>query len=107
MVKPGKRSHRQKPCKPYTVLGAGRLFSLLWKAGDERSGWTYRFNIYRMSPRSGHVSQLLRPTDVPDLAKLCQVLAAALEDDGCIPVRHRRTLANLASHLDRILRGRS
>jgi hypothetical protein len=26
--------------KPYVMLGAGRLVASLWKAGDERSGWT-------------------------------------------------------------------
>ena len=94
---------RNKP-KPYAMLGAGPLVSALWKTGDEPSGWSYRFNIYRMSPGSGQVSQLFRPADVLDLAKLCQVLAATLADDGCIPSRHRRALADLEAKLDGILR---
>ena len=90
--------------KPYAMLGAGQLVSAVWKAGDERAGWSYRFNVYRMNGRDGHVEQLLRPTDVQDLVKLCQVLAATLADDGCIPTRQRRALANLAAKLDGITR---
>ena len=93
--------------KPYAILGAGQLSSALWKAGDEQSGWTYRFNIYRMSSRTGHVSELLRPQDVGDLVKLCQVLAAILADDGCVPRDQRRALAKLAADLDSITCTRS
>lgn len=93
--------------KPYAMLGAGQLSSALWKAGDEQSGWTYRFNIYRMSSRTGHVSELLRPQDVGDLVKLCQVLAAILADDGCVPRDQRRALAKLAADLDSITCTRS
>jgi len=93
--------------KPYAMLGAGPLTSALWKAGDERSGWTYRFNIYRMSSRTGHVSELLRPKDVGDLVKLCQVLATTLADDGCIACNQRRALAKLAADLDSITRTRN
>jgi len=88
--------------KPYEMLGAGQLVSAVWKSGDERAGWAYRFNIYRMSQRNGHVSQLFRPTDVQDLVKLCQVLAVTLSDDGCIPIEQRRLLAELAAELDTI-----
>lgn len=97
MARRGKRSQGQKPCKPYTVLGAGRLCSSLWKAGEERCGWTYRFNIYRMAADNGHVSQFLRPSDVESLAKLCQVLAATLSDDGCLPEVQRHALSALAN----------
>jgi hypothetical protein len=93
--------------KPYAILGAGQLSSALWKAGDEQRGWTYRFNIYRMSSRTGHVSELLRPQDVGDLVKLCQVLAAILADDGCVPRDQRRALAKLAADLDSITCTRS
>ena len=95
--------HRKMP-KPYAMLGAGPLVSAVWKDGDERAGWLYRFNIYRMGQRNGQVSQLLRPADVQDLVKLCQVLAATLADDGCIPTRERRVLADLAVKLDGITR---
>jgi hypothetical protein len=93
--------------KPYAMLGAGQLVSGIWKSGDEQSGWAYRFNVYRTNPRTGHVSQLLRPADVPDLVKLCQVLAATLADDGCIAVPLRRAMARLAAELDSITQGRT
>lgn len=88
--------------KPYAMLGARQLASALWNIGDEEGGWTCRFNVYRMNDRTGHVSQLLRPGDVQDLVKLCQVLAITLADDGCIPTDQRRTLADLAVKLDAI-----
>ena len=93
--------------KPYEIVGAGQLVSSVWKAGDKQSGWTYRFNVYRMSRRNGHVSQLLRPADVRDLVKLCQVLAMTLADDGCVPTEERRVLANLAAALDEITHTRN
>ena len=93
--------------KPYAMLGAGQLVSGIWKTGDERSGWAYRFNLYRTNHHTGHVSQLLRPADVPDLVKLCQVLAATLADDGCVAAPVRRALAQLATELDAITQGRT
>lgn len=93
---------KNKSAKPYAVLGAGQLVSSLWKTGDEQRGWNYRFNIYRMNDRSGHVSQVFRPRDVQDLVRLCQVLAAALADDGCIPAVQRCDLAELSLKLDAI-----
>ena len=67
-------------------------------------GPSWRINVYRLSSRDGQVEQLLRPTDMQDLVKLCQVLAATLADDGCIPTRQRCALANLAAKLDGITR---
>ena len=92
--------------KPYAMLGTGQLVSNLWKSRDDQGGWTYRFNIYRMSGCNGHVSQLLRPADVQDLVKLCQVLAATLADDGCIPAEEQYDLADLSVKLDSITRTR-
>jgi hypothetical protein len=70
--------------KPYAMLGAGKLTATLWKSGDERSGWHYRFNIFRMSKTSGRVSQNFKPHDLPDLAKLARLLAFTISDDGCL-----------------------
>ena len=98
--------HRKMP-KPYAMLGAGPLVSAVWKDGHPRSGWSYRFNIYRLGPHNGHVSQLLQPADLPDLVKLCQVLAATLADDGCIPPEQRDTLIELAAKLDKITHARN
>lgn len=95
-----KRSISRSAKKPYTMLGAGQLVSSVWKTGDERRGWRYRFNVYRMNADSGLVSQRLRPTDVRDLVKLSQVLAAVLADDGCMPADQRQALAELADQLD-------
>jgi hypothetical protein len=44
----------------------------------------------------------LHPSDVVDLVKLCQVLAATLVDDGCISSDDRRLLQELAAELDAI-----
>jgi hypothetical protein len=80
--------------------------SAIWRFDRKRSGWTCRFNVYRSNARTGRVSQLLRPADVPDLVKLCQVLATTLADDGSIPAHRRRKLADLAVKLDAITRTR-
>jgi hypothetical protein len=91
---------------PYEMVGAGSLVSAVWKHGDLQSGWAYRFNIFRMRVGSGRVSQLLRPSDIHDLVKLCRVLATVLADDGCIPQTQRRALADLADELDAITSSR-
>jgi hypothetical protein len=88
--------------KPYCMLGAGKLASAVWKTGDQPAGWRYRFNCFRMPFGTGRVSQLFRPADLTDLVKLCQVLAATLAEDGCIPPAERAALHQLAAQLDRI-----
>jgi hypothetical protein len=75
---------------------------MIWKHGDEHRGWKLRFNIFRLSQGSGRTSRLFSPSDVVDLAKLCQVLAATFVDDGCIPVAVRQQLQDLATKLDAI-----
>lgn len=101
-----KRNTLTTTAKPYAMLGAGQLVSAIWKLDRRRSRATHRFNIYRSSARTGRVSQLLRPADVPDLVKLCQVLATTLAEDGCVPAEQRRSLADLAIKLDAITRTR-
>ncbi len=86
--------------RPYTMAGAGPLVSSVWKVGDSEVGWAYRFNIYRMTPRTGHVTQLFKPEDVLHLSKLCRVLAAILADDGCIPASLRSELVSLTEKFD-------
>ena len=88
--------------KPYAMLGAGKLAASLWKLGDEAAGWRYRFNIFQLNSKSGRVSQRLAPSDVGDLVKLAQILAATLADDGCLSAEQRRKLADLAMALDGI-----
>jgi hypothetical protein len=87
---------------PYEMVGAGSLVSAVWKHGDLRSGWAYRFNIFRMRAGHGRVSQFLRPSDIHDLVKLSRVLAAVLADDGCIPLTQRLELRRLAHQLETI-----
>lgn len=89
--------------KPYATMGAGRLVSTLWKHGEERGGWRYRFNLFRMSPRTGHVAQRFRPEDVPDLLKLVRLLAFALADDGCLGAELRGDLKCLSACLGDVL----
>ena len=48
------------------------------------------------------MSQLFRPQDVVDLAKLCHVLAAVFVDDGCVTENERADLTELVSKLERI-----
>lgn len=88
--------------RPYEIVGAGQIASSVWKTGDERSGWAYHFNIFRMNDRNGHVSQSFRPADVEDLVKLCRVLAMTLADDGCVSIDQRSQLTQLAADLDTI-----
>jgi hypothetical protein len=88
---------------PYATMGAGSLVSMLWKLGDERSGWRYRFNLFRLSPRSGSVTQQFRPQDLGEFAKLLQVLTFTLADDGCLSEELRNDLLCLNIRLDEAL----
>lgn len=90
--------------KPFVLVGAGPLSSTVWKTGDEHSGWRYRFNLFRLPAHNGRVSQLFRPSDLVDLAKLLQVLAAVIADDGCLTQTDRRMLTRLNAELDELLR---
>jgi hypothetical protein len=86
--------------KPYTMAGAGPLVSAIWKLGDDDAGWNFRFNIYRVTPSTGDVSQLFQPEDLPHLAKLCRVLALILAEDASIPAPLRAELDELNHRLD-------
>jgi hypothetical protein len=89
------------------MLGAGQLVSTIWQTGRAPGRRSARFNIYRLSPHDGRVSQLLRGTDLHDLVKLCQVLAVTLADDDGLPPEQRRTLGDLAARLSHITTTRS
>jgi hypothetical protein len=89
--------------KPYVMVGSGRLTAGVWKIADERSGWRYRFNIYRTIRASGRVSQWFGPSDIEHFAKLVEVLAITLADDGCLKDSLRDDLLCLASCLDDVL----
>jgi hypothetical protein len=66
--------------KPYTMLGAGKLTSAMWKEGGPDSGFRYRFNIYRMDKKTGQVEQIFQPADVESLVKLARVLGMLLAE---------------------------
>ena len=88
--------------KPLGMVGAGRLASMIWKTGDEQSGWRYRFNVFRTVNNAGRVSQLFAPSDAILLVKLAHVLAAVIADDGCISPDERQSLKRLATELDEL-----
>lgn len=86
--------------KPYSFVGAGRLTSMLWKTGDEHSGWEYRFNIVRGPTLRESFNPLFEPADLSDLVKLAQVMASVIADDGCLHADDRKRLRTLISDLD-------
>jgi hypothetical protein len=88
--------------RPYELIGAGKLVSAVWKRVDDEQGCFYRFNVFRMNDHSGMVTRMFRPSDLPDILKLCQVLAMELSLDGCVPEDDRLRLAELADDLDAI-----
>ena len=95
MLTPRKASSTQ----PLAVLGAGDLVSHLTRT-DNGEGH-YQFNVIRFGPRA-EATHALRPTDLHDLVKLCQVVAFAVVDDGWIAVEQRLALLDLIAKLDQI-----
>ena len=85
--------------RPLAVLGAGDLVSHLTRA-DNGAG-DYQFNVFRFG-QLAEVSHALRPTDLRDLVKLCQVVAFAVVDDGWIGDEQRCELLDLIRELDQI-----
>jgi hypothetical protein len=95
--------HQSMIPKPYCSVGAGRLTSFVWKTGDQNAGWRYQFNLFRLAANGGRVSQLFAPADLIHFAKLTQVLAAVIADDGCLSPLDRGVLKRLAADLDQML----
>jgi len=91
--------------KPHAMLGAGRLTASIWKSPDQHGGWQCRFNIFRMTRRNGRVTQQFAPRDLPDLARLVQLLAFTLSDDGLLGSDPHDDLSCLAACLDDVLPG--
>lgn len=87
------------------IVGAGPLLSTIWKLGDERSGWRYRFNLTRQTTDRSVFTDLFQPGDLIHFIKLIQVLAAVIADNGCLNQADRTTLKNLATQLDDLLKG--
>ena len=61
----------------------------------------YQFSVFRFG-QFAEASHALRPTDLRDLVKLCQVVAFAIVDDGWIGDEQRRELLDLMGELDQI-----
>ena len=85
--------------RPLAVLGAGDLVSHLTRADDDAGD--YQFNVFRFGQRA-ETTHALRPTDLRDLVKLCQVVAFAIVDDGWIEDEQRGELLDLITELDQI-----
>ena len=91
---------RHAETKPIAVLGAGKLVSHLHR--DKKDG--YVFNVFRVA-RQLDTSQVLTVSDLPDVVKLCQVLAFAMCDDGWLSAQQRDRLLKLNEELDEVTRG--
>ena len=94
MLAPSTQSER-----PIAVLGAGDLVSHLYRGPGEAGHARYRFNLYRLGADM-QVTHELRPCDLRDLVKLCQVLAFAIVDDGWSADPANAALQELNEQLD-------
>lgn len=95
--------HLEQQCssQPIAVLGAGKLVSHLYRHDSESGKSNYRFSVCRLT-EALQTTHGLRPCDLPDLVKLCQVLAFAIEDDGWLSPAMRTELRSLFDELDEI-----
>ena len=89
--------------QPVAVLGAGDLVSHLHRGDHAGDPANYRFNVFRLDGDL-QVTHELRPGDLRDLIKLCQVLAFAIVDDGWIPRETSDSLRGLFDELDALTR---
>ena len=85
--------------QPCAVVGAGDLVSHLQRANDDASTNEYRFSVFRFN-EGMESTHALRPQDLRDMVKLCQVLAFAIVDDGWVSDELREELSQLANDLD-------
>ena len=83
--------------QPIAVLGAGELVSHLTRADDGH----YQFNVFRFG-ENAIATHALRPSDLRNMLKLCQVVAFAIVDDGWIANDQRLELLDLMTKLDQI-----
>lgn len=87
--------------QPIAVLGAGDLVSHLYRDQVDFDSAEYRFNMFRLGAEMA-VTHELRPCDLRDIVKLCQVLTFAIVDDGWSPPAVREALLELNKRLDEL-----
>lgn len=97
MAKHDQSKHEQ----PRAVLGAGELTAHLIQQNSSDGRACYRFNVFRVGRRL-NATHLLRPQDLRDIVKLCQLLAFAIVDDGWIGDDLRGELTQLNRELDQV-----
>ena len=90
--------------RPYLIVGAGELISHVHRFDVATDGLAYRFNVFRVCS-DGEVSHWLRPKDLRDVVKTCQVLAFSIADDGWVEQTTHDQLVELAIQLQRITDG--
>lgn len=89
--------------KPHSMLGAGALASTVWKTTEQGERDPFRFNVFRLEADNGNVTQRFASSDIPDLARLTQVLAIALSGEEGLGDELRDDLACLAACLGDVL----
>lgn len=89
--------------EPVAVLGAGDLVSHLHRGEDADAPANYGFSVFRLS-QDLQATHELRPCDLRDVVKLCQVLAFTIVDDGWIPTETSNSLRELFDELDALTR---
>ena len=89
--------------KPHAMLGAGALASSIWKTTEQDERDAFRFNVFRLDADNGNVTQRFASSDIPDLARLAQVLAVAISGEDSVPNELRDDLSCLAACLGDVL----
>ena len=97
MLLPNTKENEQR----IAVIGSGDLVSHIIRS-DEKNGLSrYRFNILRLS-EDLEATHDLRPSDLRDIVKLCQVLTFAILDDGWADSQAQQSLLELNEQLDEL-----
>ncbi len=84
----------------FALIAAGTLFKFEGRPTVRVAAFIDEAHIVRTTPTSGRVTQWFVPQNVMHLAKLVQVLAFALADDGCVGGDLQNRLQDLADRLD-------
>lgn len=87
--------------QPHFVVGAGDLVSHIHRLETDFDHAQYHLNLFRVSS-SGKVTSWLRPEDLRDIIKTCQVLAFSIADDGWVEAPLRGELAQPAGELQSV-----